>query len=337
MKVSYIVSAIALLSTTEAFASKARLEALQKAAFAKDVQTTFVNPAHVNSIGNLLTVEFGGKTNSAAPKAEGGIFDNNFGANVGIYLGHLSENQKTQRSVNGFENQNNPIEIFYGKGVYGASLALSNYNDKTSKVKEQSVTARFGYDNNGTEIYGSIEALQKAENGTDKFEGGPQVSLGYEQEFGTNYFFANLDWGTGENKMAAGKTDSNILGVEVGALSRRIESVYYGTSLAYAKLKTQKSISALTLPIFIGIERNITSWAVVRASISQSVLISQTKDENQTAPANQKIVNKNDTTVAAGLGIKYEKFTLDGVVSGSTTGDINGNAVLSQASLTYQF
>lgn len=338
MKKIICLATLSLLSTP-AFASKARLEALQKAAFLKDVQTTFINPAHVNSIGKLMTVEFGGSTNTAAPKAEGGIFSDALGANMGLYLGHISADQQLLRSVlGGHENQNNPIEVFYAKNNWGASLAVSNFDDKTAKAKEQSVTARFGIDQDGTEIFATVEALANAENSTDEYTGGPQLNLGYEKAMGDNYLFANFNWGMAENKVkAGGKTDGDVLGGEVGMLSRRLPNMYYGASLSYAKLKTTASITALTLPIFIGIEANLNSWAVLRASIVQSVLISSTQDKTATAPANAKIVNKNDTSVAAGLGVKYNKFTLDGVLSASTTGDVNGNAILSQASLTYEF
>lgn len=338
MKSRFLVPALMLLVVPSAFASKARLLSLQKAAFIKDVQTTFINPAHINTIGKQLTFEFGGSTNTAAPKAEGGIIDDSFGPMLGVYLGHVSENQQTLRSVNGFENQNNSIEVIYGdKNAWGYSLAISNHKDKTSDVKEQSATVRFGYDKGDTEFFGTIEAFANAESGKDEFKGGPQVELGYEKAIGTNYFFGTFNWGTGENDVAGAKTDADRLGLEVGALSRRIESVYYGAAVSYQTLKTDKKVKALTLPVFAGIEKGINSWATVRASITQSVLISSFEDENQAAPADGKITNKNDTKVAAGIGLKYNNLTLDGVISASTTGDINGNAVLSQASLTYNF
>lgn len=337
MKKIICLATLSLLSTP-AFASKARLQALQKAVFIKDVQTTFINPAHVNSLTDLLTVEFGGSTNTSSPKAEGGLFTEAFGANMGLYLGHVSAEQQMLRStLGGHENQNNPIEVFYAKNNWGASLAVSNYNDKTSKTKEQSVTARFGIDQNGTEIFGTVEAISNAENATDEYTGGPQVSLGYEKAMGDNYLFANFNWGKAENKTAAATVDGDVLGGEVGMLSRRLENMYYGASLSYAKLKTTAAVTALTLPVFIGLEAKLNSWAVVRASIVQSILISSTQDKTVAAPANSKIINKNDTTVAAGLGLKHNNFTLDGVLSASTTGDVNGNAILSQASLTYEF
>lgn len=337
MKKMISLAALSLVVSAPAYASKARLQALQKAEFLKDIQTIFVNPAHLNALNGQMTVEFGGSTNGSNPKAEGGIFSDAFGGNTGLYLGHLSETQQDLRDLTSYENQNNPIDIFYAKNNWGASLSVSNHDDKTTDVEEKSVGLRFGMDNGNNEFFASIEAISTAENAGDEFKGAPYVNLGYEQEFGTNYFFAKFNWGAGENEVGGVKTDIDDLGAEVGIISRRITNVYYGTSLSYAKREYGQDISALTLPVFIGVEADLTSWAVLRASITQSVLISQTKDETQTAPDNGKIVNKNDTTVAAGVGIKYNKFTLDGVIAGSTTGDLNGNDVLSQASLTYEF
>lgn len=337
MKIKFLCMLIIASFSSTVYASKARIQSLQKAAFLVDVQTVFVNPAHVHSIGRLMTFEFGGNTNSATPKAEGGIFDSEFDFINGVYLGHLSQEQKALRSVNGFENQNNPIEVFYARNNWGASLAFSNYEDKTSDVKEQSVTLRFGTKENGTEIFGSLEAFSNAESGNDEYTGGPRLELGYEKEVGQNYYFGTLNWGTAENEVAGTKTDLNTMGLEVGVINRRIKNVYYGTSLSYQKLSMDKDKSALTLPVFAGVETEVNSYTTVRASIVQSVLISQVEDKNQTAPADEPIINKNDTQVAAGVGFKYNQFLLEGVLSASTTGDVNGNAVLSQASLTYNF
>jgi hypothetical protein len=341
MKKVLVVSALSLVAATPAFASKARLQALQKAEFLKDSQTVFLNPAHINTLGKYVTAEFGGGTNTAAPKAEGGIFANEMGGNMGLYLGHLSANQQSLRAVNGFENQNNPVEVFYGKDAWGASLAVSNSKDKTTDTEEQSVAARFGWDRNGTEFFGTVEAFASSENAAgDEFTGSPYVNLGYEQEFGTNYLFAKMNWGSAETDFKAAATkdqDIDDLGFEVGVLSRKIKNIYYGASISYATRDIGKDITAVTLPVFVGLEMDVTSWMVARASIAQSVLLSSTENENLAAPGDEKVTNKNDTTVAAGLGLKYNSFILDGVIAGSTTGDINGTDFLTQASLTYSF
>jgi hypothetical protein len=337
MKSKFLVPVLMLSVVPSAFASKARLISLQKAAFIKDIQTTFVNPAHINTLDKQLTFEFGGSTNTSTPKAEGGIIDDSFGPKLGIYLGHVSDTQQTLRAFNGFENQNNSIDVIYGRDNWGFGLAVSNHKDKTADVEEKSATLRFGYDHNNTEFFGTVEAFATAESGKDEFKGGPQVELGFEKAIGTNYFFGVFNWGTAENEIANKKTDADRLGLEVGAISRRIQNIYYGVSVSYQTLELDKKIKSLTLPVFAGIEKDLNSWAVVRASVTQSVLISSYEDENQAPPADGKITNKNDTKVAAGIGLKHNNFTLDGVVSASTTGNVNGNEVLSQASLTYNF
>lgn len=339
MKKFVLVSVLSLVAATQAHASKARIQALQKAEFLKDSQTVFENPAHVNSLGKYLTLEMGGSTNTAAPKAEGGLFGEELGANMGVYVGHLSPIQQSLRAgAAASENQNNPVEVFYAKDGWGASVALSNSEDKTTDVKEQYLAVRYGVDRDGMEFSGTVEAIAVTETGTDKTVGAPYITLNFEKEMGaTGYFFSKFNWGSGKYEAAAGDTDVKDLGAEVGVLSRQIKNVYYGVSLAYAKRELGSEITALNLPIFAGVEAEVTSWAVVRASVSQSFLLSSVQDKNQAAPADGVITNKNDTTVAAGVGLKYNNFALDGVVAGSTTGQINGNDVLTQASITYNF
>lgn len=338
MKKFVLVSALSLVAATPAMASKARVQALQKAEFLKDSQTVFENPAHVNSLGKYLTLEMGGSTNTSAPKAEGGLFTDEFGANMGVYVGHLSPIQQSLRAgAPASEGQNNPVEVFYAKDGWGASVALSNSDDKPNKTKEQYLAARFGIDRDGMEFAGTVEAIAVTENATDKTTGAPYVTLNFEQEMGTSYFFSKLNWGAGKYEAAAGDTDVKDIGAEVGILSRKIKNVYYGASLSYAKREIGKDITAMNLPIFAGVEAELNSWAVVRASVSQSFLLSSTQDKNQAAPGDETVTNKNDTTVAAGIGLKYNNFALDGVVAGSTTGQINGNDVLTQASITYNF
>ena len=339
MKKFVLVSALSLVAATPAMASKARVQALQKAEFLKDSQTVFENPAHVNSLGKYLTLELGGSANTSAPKAEGGLFTDEFGANMGVYVGHLSPIQQSLRAgATASEGQNNPVEVFYAKDGWGASVALSNSEDKTTDTKEQYLALRYGIDRDGMEFSGTVEAIAVTETGSDKTVGAPYITLNFEQEMGTNYFFSKLNWGTGKYEATAGDTDVKDIGAEVGILSRKIKNVYYGASLSYAKREIGKDITAMNLPIFAGVEAELNSWAVVRASVSQSFLLSSVQDKNQTpAPADEAITNKNDTTVAAGIGLKYNNFALDGVVAGSTTGQINGNDVLTQASITYNF
>ena len=329
---------LSTLAATPALASKARVNSLQYAAFLKDAQTVFENPAHVNTLGKQLTLEMGGAANTSNPKAEGGIFMPQYGANMGVYVGHLSPNQQSLRAgATASEAQNNPVEVFYAKDDWGFSVALSNSEDKTTDTKEQYLAFRYGVDRGGMEFSATVEAIAMTETGTDKTVGAPYVNLNYEREMGKNYLFSNFVWGSGKSESATGDSDIKDLGLEVGIINRELGNIYYGAALSYAKRELADDITSMSLPIFLGLETEINSWAVVRASISQSFLLSSFQDKNQAAPADGKVTNKNNTTVAAGVGLKYNSFTLDGLLSGATTGQLNGNAILAQASLTYLF
>jgi hypothetical protein len=325
-----------LMVAGQAHASKARLLSLQGAEFLKDVQTTFENPAHVNSIGKLVTFEFGANTNVAAPKAEGGIFMDEFDANVGLYLGHQSAEQNTLRAIGTYERQNNPVDVFYAKDNWGVGLGISRHEDKNTDVEEQSVTLRFGVDNKDYEAYGTAELVSEAEKPNADYSGGPLISGGFEKEVGSNYYFVKGTWGATEQDIAGQEVDVDVLSLNAGVLSRKIQNIYYGVSLDHTEIEVDSNkISALTLPFVIGLELDITTWAVVRGSVTQSILLSQT--ENETIVADEKIINTNDTTVSAGIGLKFNKFTLDGVMAASTTGDFNSDDFLTSASLTYSF
>jgi hypothetical protein len=91
-----------------------------------------------------------------------------------------------------------------------------------------------------------------------------------------------------------------------------------------------------SVPLVIGVEADATSWMVLRGSVKQTVLMDTTKnvetDSNGT----------NTTSVAAGLGVRMNKFMFDAafedLVSGAAnTGKVNGSKLFSTASLTYTF
>ena len=338
MKKVLLVLALTLVAG-QSHASKARVLSLQYAAFLKDSQTIFVNPAHVNSLGKYLTFEFGGSTNTSAPKAEGGLFMEEFGGKAGVYVGHMSPIQSSIRSgaATASELENNPVEMFYAKDDWGMSLGLSNSENKTTDSKQQYLVARYGMARDGMEFAASAELLSTVEAGNDKTTAAPYLTVNFEKEMGTNYLFVNANWGTGKYETLTTSADVKDMGVQVGLLSRKIESIYYGAAISYAKRETTADNTALRLPIFMGIEKDLNSWSVVRASISQGFLLGSTEDKTQAAPANGTITNANDTTVAAGLGIKYNNFILDGLVSAASTGQVNGSNILTQASMTYTF
>ncbi len=190
-----------------------------------------------------------------------------------------------------------------------------------------------------------LHAISNAEKaaGTSKDElsAGPYLAGGASFALGTLRLFGSLDFGQGKEDLAVG-TDQDVktLGLKVGIEDRSLKTdaadIYYGISAGYSKREFEKDEkSRFALPAFIGIEAPVTSWAIVRASVMQNILLGSAKDETGTTDVKTGIAS--DTLVAAGLGLKHGNFILDGSLTAASTGNINGSSFLSQASITYNF
>jgi hypothetical protein len=105
---------------------------------------------------------------------------------------------------------------------------------------------------------------------------------------------------------------------------------YMTTTTKVGNGKTETS----ALPVWLGVEAEATSWMVLRAVVSQNFILGQTK----TTEADSV---EDNTTAAAGLGLKFGKFMVDGTLNAATNGNLNlgggssGDKFLTQASLTY--
>ena len=92
------------------------------------------------------------------------------------------------------------------------------------------------------------------------------------------------------------------------------------------------------LPFIIGVEADAASWLTLRASAKQNVILGSSK-VNQ----GDSTTIKNNTTVALGAGLKFNKFTLDSTLAAGSVpatagnGSIDANNLMANASLTYMF
>lgn len=338
-----IVFATGFLFVSSAFATKAKLSALQGARFLTDSQLIFENPAQIHGLNNYLTFELGGTTAASDPKSEGGIFKDMFGGRGGVYLGHMSENQLLFRAQNGFLTEENPVEFFYGKGIWAASLGLSNSDKKTTDEEQRTVIARFGVDTGVMEAWANVEIIAKSDRAGDEYKGAPIATLGGEYHMNNNlYLNGSATYGKVKNQISGVTADTDILGAEIGILDRSIKNevaaVYFGPKLRWAELKTEdRKTTVFDLPLYIGMEYNAFSWLVTRASISQNILLGSTKDESQAPPNDQEDSIDNNTTVSVGIGMNWNSIMIDATFAGSTTGELNGNTLLANLGMVYNF
>ncbi len=306
-----------------------------------DTQTIFAQPAYVTKLPKYATFEMGSSSVSGSPRAEGGFLTEQDGAKWGAHLGHQSTYQNTFRGTT-FQHQDNPVDLLYGAGNWGTSLSLSNSEDMTTDTKQTTVVVRGGMLLEGDqEVAVSVDALGTAEKTTaavtDKFKTKlPTIEASYLKRMGANVVSATIAYGDGEQTVSNVTSEMKLTGASIGFNHWLQEnSLYAGLLLNYASLEVAgKARKVQSLPIVLGFEKEAATWLTLRGSVQQNFLLGSVKDD--ITPVKEK-KNLNDTTVAAGAGMKWGTFTIDALFAASTTGKINGNDFLTQGSLTYWF
>jgi hypothetical protein len=369
-----LVIAIALASTN-AFASRARLTSLGNSAHIVDTQSIYTNPAKMFLMGDFVSLESGKTaTNDTAPtpavnpndNAEGSLVRSMGDAKWALALGHKSDNASAfgLRQIMGatkITEQQNPVEFSYGAKAgdisWAATLVYSNYNDKKQEIKESSTGLRFGMLMGAWDMHAGIglgsEVKDKVKNLEFKGTAAYNVFAGYTMN--TLYFFGDVTMaGAKQNDQATGaethKADQTkiTLGV-VDSMKKDGNEFFYGAKLVSLSFKDDgtsvsaddQKVTSLTLPIVVGLEAEATSWMTLRGSLTQSVLISDSKTEVGGATALETAPGTNTTVAAIGAGLKFNKITLDGSLSGltgATAGqNLDGNTLLTTVGLTYMF
>lgn len=344
MKTLLILS-LALVISVPVFASKARLASLQGARQLVDLQTIFINPAHINMVDQHITFEMG----AAGTAAEGGFVRKlDSGAKLLVYVGHQNPLGNfvvgDVRTANSYLGQNNPVEIIYGTGNMGFGGSISTLDDKKNGTKESTLVGKFGMDNGPIKWFAhtKLATAEKLNAGnTDKITA-PAVFLGGTYKGETLLYFGSIHAGTAKNETGATATTTDIkdLAAVFAVVDRSMKiddnDLYYGAQIDVVSRDVGGAkITGTRLPIFLGMEYNINSWSIFRGSVSQNFLVGSTKDE--TAVNTDASGIANNATVAAGLGLKHNNLVLDGSLTAAASGQVNGNTFLANAAVTYNF
>ncbi|WP_413289059.1 hypothetical protein [Bdellovibrio sp. HCB337] len=308
--------------------------------------------------------------------AEGGFVKSYGDAKVGFYMGRKSPFTTRVRSLLGFAGQENPIEFMYGFQAGDMKMAASfNYSKSDKKVaggqqKQDAMGLRFGavatnWDAALTFGLGS-KATGNAASGfgltaadaDSEYKGTTGFKLNGGYWFENTYVFASyyqdgveLSGMTGAGGFA-GVTDAKIeqsqyeIGV-IDTIKADGMNFFYGVSyLGFtsddkednAAVDAQFKAEQTMLPFVVGVEADAASWLVLRASVKQNVILGSNKTNG-----GDSLTNANNTTVALGAGMKFNKFMLDSTLAAGSvpatagTGNINANDLMANASLTYLF
>lgn len=371
-----ILVVVVALASMNAFATRARVNALGNSPHLVDTQTVYGNPADMMIMGDFVTMESGTTAGGAQnANAEGMVTRSMGDAKMALSLGHQSANASIwslrantttggATAVTGFTNtksQQNPVELSYGMKSadmsWGGTLAYSNFNDKKNSEKESTAGIRGGMRMGALDAKFGLGLVNTYENATDgKFTGtmGISAAAGYAMD---NLYFsgsiANAAFKT-ENTAAVEQRKVDNTEIKISALSSHKKDgneFFYGagltsttTKVGLTALTTDVKVTSLIMPISMGLEVDAASWLTLRGSITQNTLINSSKKETtpvagvtdfEFGPA------ANSTTASVGAGLKFNKLTLDGSLTGLTgstaSQNINGTDLLGQVGVTYMF
>lgn len=373
-----ILALVFILSSSQAFATKARTAALMNSFHLVDTQTEFSSPYHMFSLPDFVSFE-AGKTaaTSASDNAEALTkFSLNDSSKLLVAIGHKDETVQSQRrflnSVAGtaYITQQNPVEVIYslkdGAGqIWSLGAYYSQFKDKKADNNESTNGLRLAASHGDFKWKVNLGLTNKVENTTDgTMNNQPYVNVGLRYQTGSHDKYA-LDYTTWNVKMddVSGKEvqsheHQNIKLQYVNTVAQDGNDFFYGISVDSTNVKnkiTDKKLSRLALPVWLGFEHNANEMFTLRGSIKQT-LFAQSKDESGYAaysvegafggPNTEMAAEPNNTEVAVGLGWKFEKLTIDGTLAGlvnkaSAPGvgsqQVNSNSLLAQAGVTYNF
>jgi hypothetical protein len=359
-----LVIAVAL-AAVNAQASRARVNALGNSNHLVDTQTVYTNPSDIFRLpSDYVTLETGATVGTAQTaqnaNAEGMIVRTHGDAKLGLSLGHESQNasgwglrgQATLANLKA--NQQNPLELTYGMKAgdvaYAGTLVYSNYNNKQAAAgalsKESSAGIRLGANAGPWDASLRLGLSNTVElQGADKFTGTSAIGLGGGYWMDSVYFFGDFSTAGAKQENAAGtevtKPDNQTL--KIGALNSMKKDgseLFYSASLVSSTTKesvADSKTTSLSLPVLIGMELDAASWLTLRGSVSQTVLINQSKTETAGTTTAETDPGVNNTVVALGAGIKFNKVTFDGTLQTATTQTVNTSALMAQAGLSYWF
>ncbi len=381
MKKLFVIAVVTIASAS-AFASKARLTAIQGAAHVSDNLDVVggngpIKPDQAFGNGEWVSFEWGanrgsGNTAVAGNNAEGG-FVRKMGDNaaMGAYLGNKSDSYKTFMALavaNGavvgtgttataLLNQSNPLNLYYaakaGDLQWGLGLFYVSNDVKTSKMKENimgltaSATAASGWDAQLTVGLGAESKNETTVNSEKVLKGGSSIALSGGYKMDTMYVYGSYK--TAGAKLTTGTTtnaDWDINAMAVGVVNSHKKDgadFFYGVSYNMTTINDKNNTTTgknetTTFPVIIGVEAEATSWMVLRGSVTQNVLLGSTK----TAGSDANTIS-DSTNVAAGAGLKFGKFMLDGTFAKVASGAAAGTGLGADANfvtnvgMTYNF
>lgn len=359
MKKYVVLACAVMIASTSAFASKARLIALGQRSegsyYVNDVRNVFLNPASINDHKDTVTMEWGqAKTTTddsdTTPNTEAGVLHDGGKFVYGVYLG----NENTQDNVLRGDLSDrltpdhalavdNSLDLFIGGEAgmkWGASLTYSSTENETTDTDQSLMKLKLGAMKNNWGGFLHYVTTNEAEDkgASETFEIDSDMTVGGHYDRGQyRYYGSYRMWEVDGGDEAT----SLLLGASrVKNLNDKVR-LYTALQLARTAVKDIETFTSLNLNL--GIEADVKSWLVLRASINQSLY------EVIEADNGDEYTVTNTTNVNAGASFVFGDLSIDGLVgtgnngtnsltdTDSEVGVLSMDNLLTRVSLTYKY
>ncbi|MEQ1722048.1 MAG: hypothetical protein ABL930_02665 [Pseudobdellovibrio sp.] len=358
--------------TIPALATKARIQSLGNSFHLIDTQSVFKKPIDLIYLNPLVSFE-SGVTNATTliDGAEGFVsYSLNDKTQLGFALGHQDEAIVTSRTFMNaivgaatYEMSQNPVHFFYAIKDSLTSYSLggfySNKEDKLNGLTESSAGASFGLELGNWQfntIYTLVNSVEAAAGKKFDGKGYSNSSVSYlldETLFRFSYLISDAKSYTNAVENEFHRIESVTLGL-VDSNLKEDNTFFWSAEIISTAVKCKVNTTAYcnevftstSLPFLLGIEARANDWITLRSSIKQIFLVSVIKDElgyptGSTAGATgarQDVTStENSTVMTLGMGLNFNKVSIDGTFTTNTTQVFNFNTFLSQVGVTYQF
>ena len=211
--------------------------------------------------------------------------------------------------------QQNPLFLAYGMKMgdmsVGAGLRYSNFDDKKTDEKESSMALNFGARAGAWDVALDLGLTDEWKTGAahltqpnDSYKGKSAISLtgGYNV---TETMYVNAGFASGGFKLednSAAAADVSYTNITVGvteSIKKDGAEFFYGAGLLSASTEEKTSdtkITAMKMPLIIGLEADANSWLTLRGSVTQTLLL---VDSDKTATAGVASVDSGASTTVS--------------------------------------
>lgn len=338
MKKYVVLACAVMIASTSAFASKARLIALGQDAegsfYVNDVRNMFLNPASINDHKDTVTMEWGRADittddSDRSPNTEAGVLHDAGKFVYGLYLGNEHTQDNSLRAGTGGINTanhaltvDNSLDLFIGGEAgmkWGASLTYSSTENETTTTDQSLMKLKLGaMKNNWGGFLHYVTTNEATDDGVGEFEIDSDMTVGGHYDRGQYRYY-------GSYRMYEVDGGAEVTDLLLGAsrVKNLNDKVRLYTALALNRNTVKDGDEAMAVNLNVGIEADVKSWLVLRASINQNVYDITEEDDGD------EYTGTNTTDVNAGASFVFGDLSIDGLIG--TGNDGSGNIASSSA------